>query len=431
MKGKRKAAAGLGMIVMGFLCVFGGGLKADAAGTVYKSAHASEPDAAGTTVYINAAANAGTEPDAVGATAYVNAANAGAEPDLDTSLLDEVDFTELDGLLEEQEATRDFDFKGLVKQLISGEEIDKERLFGTIRDAVLYEVAASRGYMLQMVLLVAAFALLYNFTNVFEHAAVTDISFYIVYMLLLALLLKSFQLISGVLSDTLGTTLDFMRALMPAFCLTMVFSTGTVTAMGFYQLTLFLLYIIEAALIYGVLPAVHIYVMLELVNHLTREEMISRLTELILRLVEWTLKFLFTLVVGINVVQGLLSPVIDGFKTTMFSKTVGMLPGLGASAGAVAEVMVGSGIIIKNGVGIAGILVVLLLCAGPLLKVGIMTLMYKLSAAVVQPIADKRMAGCINGMGEGARLLGKVLVTADVMLLLTIALVTAATTWNR
>ena len=431
MKGKRKAAAGLGMIVMGFFCVFGGGLKADAAGTVYKSAHASEPDAAGTTVYINAAANAGTEPDAVGATAYVNAANAGAEPDLDTSILDEVDFTELDGLLEEQEATRDFDFKGLVKQLISGEEIDKERLFGTIRDAVLYEVAASRGYMLQMVLLVAAFALLYNFTNVFEHAAVTDISFYIVYMLLLALLLKSFQLISGVLSDTLGTTLDFMRALMPAFCLTMVFSTGTVTAMGFYQLTLFLLYIIEAALIYGVLPAVHIYVMLELVNHLTREEMISRLTELILRLVEWTLKFLFTLVVGINVVQGLLSPVIDGFKTTMFSKTVGMLPGLGASAGAVAEVMVGSGIIIKNGVGIAGILVVLLLCAGPLLKVGIMTLMYKLSAAVVQPIADKRMAGCINGMGEGARLLGKVLVTADVMLLLTIALVTAATTWNR
>lgn len=352
-------------------------------------------------------------------------------PAMDTSLLDEVDFTELNELLKENESTRGFDFKNLVKQLISGEELDKGRLFDTIKDSILYEVSASRDYMLQIILLVAAFALLYNFTNVFEHAAVTDISFYIVYMILLALLLKSFQLISGVLTDTLGTTLDFMRALMPAFCLTMVFSTGTVTAMGFYQLTLFLLYIIEAVLIYGVVPAVHIYVMLELVNHLTKEEMISRLTELIQRLVEWVLKFLFTLVIGINVVQGLLSPVIDGFKTTMFAKTASMLPGVGASAGAVAEVMVGSGIIIKNGVGIAGILVVLLLCAGPLLKVGIMTLMYKLSAAIIQPIADKRMAGCINGMGEGARLLGKVLVTANVMLLLTIALVTAATTWNR
>ena len=352
-------------------------------------------------------------------------------PAMDTSLLDEVDFTELNELLKENESTRGFDFKSLVKQLISGEDIDKEWLFDTIKDSILYEVSASRNYMLQIILLVAAFALLYNFTNVFEHAAVTDISFYIVYMILLALLLKSFQLISGVLTDTLGTTLDFMRALMPAFCLTMVFSTGTVTAMGFYQLTLFLLYIIEAVLIYGVVPAVHIYVMLELVNHLTKEEMISRLTELIQRLVEWVLKFLFTLVIGINVVQGLLSPVIDGFKTTMFAKTASMLPGFGASAGAVAEVMVGSGIIIKNGVGIAGILVVLLLCAGPLLKVGIMTLMYKLSAAIIQPIADKRMAGCINGMGGGARLVGTGLATANVMLLLTIALVTAATTWNR
>lgn len=402
---KRNVQIGWKFWLWFFICVFSGSLKVDAAtGT-------------DTATNIGTGTAAGSDTDTV--------------PAMDTSLLDEVDFTELDELLKENESTRGFDFKSLVKQLISGEDIDKEWLFDTIKDSILYEVSASKGYMLQIILLVAAFALLYNFTNVFEHAAVTDISFYIVYMILLALLIKSFLLISGILNETLGTTLDFMRALMPAFCLTMVFSTGTVTAMGFYQLTLFLLYIIEAVLVYGVVPAIHIYVILELINHLTKEEMISRLTELIQTAVEWVLKFLFTLVIGINVVQGLLSPVIDNFKTTMFAKTASMLPGVGASAGAVAEVMVGSGIIIKNGVGLAGILVVLLLCAGPLLKVGVMTLMYKLSAAVVQPIADKRMAGCINGMGEGARLLGKVLVTANVMLLLTIALVTAATTWNR
>lgn len=352
-------------------------------------------------------------------------------PAMDSSLLDDVDFTDLDDLLGANPITEDFDFKGLVKQLISGEEIDKKWLFDSIKDTFLKEVSQSKGFMIQIILLVAAFALLYNFANVFENAAVTDISFYIVYMILLALLMKSFLLISGILNGALGVTLNFMRALMPAFCLTMVFSTGTVTAMGFYQLTLFLLYLIETVLLYGVVPAVHIYIMLELLNHLTREEMISRMTELIKTGVEWVLKFLFSLVVGVNVVQGLLSPVIDGFKTTMFARTAGMIPGFGSSINAVAEVMVGSGIIIKNGVGVAGILVVLLLCVGPLIKVGVMTLMYKLSAAVIQPIADKRLAGCISGMGEGARLLGKVLLTANVMLLLTIALVTAATTWNR
>ena len=350
---------------------------------------------------------------------------------LDISMLEEVDFSEIDDFLAENSATEDFSFKQLVQQLISGEEIDKGWLFGRIKDALFREVSESRSYMVQMVLLVAAFALLYNFANVFENAAVTDISFYIVYMILLALLIKSFLVMSGILSGALQAVLNFMQALMPAFCMSMVFSGGTASAMGFYQLTLFLIYIIQGVLTYGLVPAIHVYIILELLNHLTREELISKMTELVKIAVEWTLKALFTVVVGINVVQGLLAPVIDSFKTTMAAKTAGLIPGVSASVSAVAELMVGSGIIIKNGVGIAGILVLLSLCAGPLIKVGVMALMYKLSAAVLQPIADKRLAGCISGMGEGAGLMVRVLVSASAMFFLTVALVTASTTWNR
>lgn len=349
----------------------------------------------------------------------------------DISMLDEVDFSDIDDFLGENSVTRELDFKSLVQQLIAGEEIDKGWLFDWIKDALFKEVSESRGYMVQMVLLVAAFALLYNFANVFENAAVTDISFYIVYMILLALLIKSFLVMSGILSGTLQAILSFMQALMPAFCMSMVFSGGTASAMGFYQLTLFLIYIIQGVLAYGLVPAIHIYIILELLNHLTREELISRMTELVKTAVEWTLKVLFTVVVGVNVVQGLLSPVIDSFKTNMASKAAGLIPGVSGSVGAVTELMVGSGIIIKNGVGIAGILILLSLCAGPLLKVGVMALMYKLSAAVLQPIADKRLTGCISGMGAGAGLMVRVLVSAGAMFFLTVAIVTASTTWNR
>lgn len=353
------------------------------------------------------------------------------ESDLDMSLMEEVDFGEIDDILKEQEATSSFDFKGLVKKLIGGEEIDKTWLLKMAGDAVFSEVIQSRSYIIQILLLVTVFALLYNFANVFQNTAVSDISFYIVYMILLVLLIKSFLLMNGILTETLTVLMDFMRALLPAFCLTMVFSAGSASAMGIYQVTLFIIYIIEAVLIYGVVPAVQIYVMLELLNHLTKEEMISKLAELIKTGVEWVLKFLFTMVIGINVVQGLLTPVIDGFKTTMFAKTAEIIPGLGTSVSAVTEIMVGSGIIIKNGVGVAGILLVLILLAGPTIKIGIMAILYKLLAAVIQPIADKRISGCISGMGEGARLLVKIMITASVMFLVTIALVTAATTWNR
>ena len=145
----------------------------------------------------------------------------------------------------------------------------------------------------------------------------------------------------------------------------------------------------------------------------------------------WVMKFLFTVVIGINVIQNLLTPVIDTFKSSMIAKTAGLVPGLGASINAVTEIMVGSGIIIKNGIGLAAILVLLILCAGPLIKVWVMTFLYKLLEAMIQPVADKRIIGSIGSAGEGGRLLGKVVTTTTVMFLVTIAMITAATTFNR
>ena len=155
------------------------------------------------------------------------------------------------------------------------------------------------------------------------------------------------------------------------------------------------------------------------------------MTSLIKSGILWIIKFLFTIVIGINVVQNLLTPVIDTFKSGMIAKTAGMMPGLGTSINAVTEIMVGSGIIIKNGIGMAAVVVLLILCAGPLLKIWVMAFLYKLLAAMMQPVADKRMIGCIAGAGEGGNLLCKVVVTTTVMFLVTIAMVTAATTFNH
>jgi len=153
------------------------------------------------------------------------------------------------------------------------------------------------------------------------------------------------------------------------------------------------------------------------------------MTDLLKSSVLWVMKLLFTVVIGINVVQNLLTPVIDTFKTNLISKTAGMIPGLGTSISAVTEIMVGSGIIIKNGIGLAAVLVLLVLCAGPLIKVGVMAFLYKLLAAIIQPVSGKQLIGCISSAGESSKLLGKVVVTTTVMFLVTIAMITAATTF--
>lgn len=213
--------------------------------------------------------------------------------------------------------------------------------------------------------------------------------------------------------------------------MSMAFSGQVTTAAGFYDMTFMLIYGMEWMMRYLIVPAVQIYMVLELMNYLTEEELLSKMTDLIKSGVAWVMKLLFTLVIGINVVQNLLTPVIDTFKSGLIAKTAGMLPGFGASINAVTEIMVGSGIIIKNGIGLAAILVLLAMCLGPLVKVGVMAFLYKMLAAMIQPISDRRMIGCISSAGESGRLLGKVVVTTTVMFLVTIAMVTAATTFNH
>lgn len=342
--------------------------------------------------------------------------------------LEELDFSEVDAMLKEKGSG--IEFGELVRQLIDGEEIDKEELVKEILDMVFQEVLAFRSELIQIVLLCIVFAILYNFTNIFENPAVTEISFYMVYMLLLVLLLKSFFILKDVVLVVLDDMLVFLKLLIPTFSLSMAFSGQVAAGSAFYELTFLLIYGIEWLMNYLIVPGIQIYVVIEMMNYLTEEEMLSKMTELIKEGIQWLLKLLFTMVIGINVVQNLLAPVIDNFKSTLISRTAGMIPGLGTSINAVTEIMVGTGIIIKNGVGVAAILILLVLCAGPVIKVWVMTFLYRVIAAVMQPIADKRMLGCISGAGEGGRLLGKVIVTTVVMFLVTIAMITAATTFH-
>ncbi|MEG0963395.1 MAG: hypothetical protein RR139_02130 [Lachnospiraceae bacterium] len=345
-------------------------------------------------------------------------------------IINQLDFSEIDNLLRQQEETTGLDFEDLVKHFINGEHIEKKQLAKDILDQIFHEVAGFRKELMQMVLLCVVFAILYHFANVFQNAAVTEISFYMVYMLLLVMLMKSFFILQNVVLSVMENMMMFLKALIPAFSMCMALSGQITTAAGFYEMTFVMIYVIEWVMCYFMVPAVQIYVVLELMNYLTEEEMLSRMTELIKSGVEWVMKFLFTLVIGINVVQNLLTPAIDSFKTNLVMKTARVIPGLGTSINAVTEIMVGSGIVIKNGVGVAGVFILLIMCAGPLIKVWVMTFLYKLLAAVIQPVADKRMTGCISGAGEGGRLLGKIVVTTTVMFLVSIAMVTAATTFH-
>ena len=74
----------------------------------------------------------------------------------------------------------------------------------------------------------------------------------------------------------------------------------------FYNLVLILIYLVEVLILKFLLPMIHVYIMVQVMNYMLGEDLLTELGELLKKLILWILKTLLALVVGINVVQGLL-----------------------------------------------------------------------------------------------------------------------------
>ena len=248
------------------------------------------------------------------------------------------------------------------------------------------------------------------------------------YMLLITLCLTAFRVAAQGLEENLDALVDFMRVLCPSYFLAVAFASGSVTSLFFYNVILVLIYVVELVLVRFLLPVINVYIMIQVLGNLTGEDFLSEFAQLLQKLVSWILKSFLAGVVGINVVQGLLAPVIDSLRKSALTRTAEALPWIGNAVGGAAEIVLGTAVLIKNGIGMAGAVIAVLICAVPVIQMLVLAFLYKLAAALVQPVSDKRITGCISSVSEGYELLLKVVFTAGVLFLLTIAIVAASTT---
>lgn len=351
------------------------------------------------------------------------------ESETESRLFSEFDFTEIDDSLKKIFPDEKMSFQELVSSLIDGGgEGAGKQVLEFIKDQLGYEFRYNRQNLAYMLLIAVIAAVFTNFSNAFQNKQVSEISFYVLYMLLITMCLNAFRIAMAGIEGHLEILLDFMRVLCPSYFLAVAIASGSSSSLIFYNIVLFLIYIVEVLILKFLLPIVNIYIMVQVMNYLAGEEYLSQFAELLKKLVAWILKTLVTCVIGINLIQGMLAPAIDALKRSALTKAAEAIPGIGNAIGGVTDVVLGTAVLIKNGIGMAGAAILIAVCAVPILQMAVMTLMYKLAAALVQPVSDKRITGCISSVSEGYELLVKVVFSTGVLFLLTIAVVTATTT---
>lgn len=343
--------------------------------------------------------------------------------------LGELDLDDMEQFLQEQQGEDDMDisFGELMKGFLSGDStVDVSRIWSWVVSHCFETVRQNKAYLAQMLILLLAFVMLQGISGIFADYFLSDISFLAVYFLFLYNALRIFASMQQIVYSCMDRIAEFTLLVQPVFCMAMIFSTGVNSASFTYEMLLLVLYLVQNLLQKLLLPLVFVFLITQFANYAWKEEHFSSLAKLLEGGIGLAQKLLVTFILGLNLIQGMVAPAVDQLKKTATVRTIGVIPGLGGAMNAVSEMLFGAGLLIKNCVGATVIVVLILLCAKPLLEISVLALIYRVLAALAQPVTDKRISGVLDALARAGMLYVKLAVTALLMLFLTVAVVCVA-----
>lgn len=344
-------------------------------------------------------------------------------------LYDDINYDDIqeviDNIMDREDAV---DFGDYVGKLMSGEEAFSLSAIGNkLVQSISGEFKAhitTFGRLISIALIAAIFT---NLSMAFKYHQVSETGYYVTYLLLFGLLISSFISASHIASTVIREVLDFMKALVPAYFMSVAFCSGSLSSFTFYKVALILITLVDFIIIKVLIPMVNFYLIIVLANNLSKEDMLSKLAGLLELIIKWTLRSLLAAVIGFQAIQGLIVPVADQVKRSTVFKASSALPGVGNAIGSVAETVIGAGILLKNAIGVAGLVVIIVICSIPMVQLTVVTLIYRFSSAALQPISDKRIIECISASAKSAEMLLQCVLVGAILFLLTITIVAIST----
>lgn len=342
--------------------------------------------------------------------------------------LEQFDFTELNEFLKKEEAGNVLTMEKVMEHLMKGElaKLAGEAL-ESLKQVLFSEISVSGRLMGQVLALGLMGAVFTNFSMVFQGSQISETSFFMICMLLFTFLVASLMESMAVAAEVVTDILEFMKILMPSYFLAVAFAGGSMSAVVMYEFTLWVMAAGQWGLSSLILPLIRAYVLLGMSGNLVREEFLSKMTGILEQVTGWGLKTLPGLVLGFHLIQSLILPYVDSLKQGAVQKAVSMIPGVGQGAAAMTQLLMGSGVLIKNTMGMAAVVILLILIAVPVLKLLILMIMYQCVAAIMEPVCDKRLVECVSTAAKGQKMLLQTVVTAALLLVITVAVVCLGT----
>lgn len=244
-------------------------------------------------------------------------------------------------------------------------------------------------------------AVLESMQSAFERQNVSQIAYMVVFFVLMMLAVHSFMETMGAARHAIQTMNDFMLATIP-LTVTLLAASGAIASAAFFQpMLLFVVHFISTIVYVVIFPLIFFSAVLDLTSALSPRYQLTRLASLFRTVGIGILGFSLSVFIGVTTVQGVGKGIADGvvLRTLKFGVT-NFVPVIGKAVSDAAETVLSASLLVKNAVGIAGLVILVMIAVFPALKILAVSLIYGGSAALMQPLGETPMVACLSTLGK-------------------------------
>jgi stage III sporulation protein AE len=218
-----------------------------------------------------------------------------------------------------------------------------------------------------------------------------------------------------------------MKLLLPIL-LVLLTAMGGLTSASLLQPFLMVFLNIMGVITQGIIfPLIYLTAIISIANNISDYFKVSRIATFIKQLTKVGIGLVLTLFIGVITVEGVAGAVVDGvtLRTAKYM-TGAFVPVAGGMFADALDAVMGGSLLLKNAIGLTGVLVLGAIVIFPVLKILAIAIIYRLAAAMLQPIGNNLIADTLEDMSGSLFLAFAAVASVAIMFFLTVVIIVGA-----
>ena len=321
------------------------------------------------------------------------------------------------------ESFKDLNLQNVFENAITG-RIGNTNLFNSILNILGRETKSAVSNIGIIMIIIIIHSILVNISESIGNKSVSQIAYFVEYIVIITLVLSNFSDIINMVKESITNIVGFSNSLIPLL-ITLMLTTGAIVSTSVIKpVLLILINFIGNFITNFILPLVIIGTVLAIVSKISNKVRIDKLAKFMKSAGVWILGIIMTLFVTVLSLEGSITQTVDGVTAKTAKAAVStVIPVVGKILGDATDAVIGCAGILKNAVGFVGIIVIIGICIAPIIKLALLSFTYYIASCICQPIADEKVIGLLDSIGDTFKILLGIVFCVSVMLIIGLTIV--------